>query len=223
MLFLLACSPPARAAFILQTATLGQTGFTSSNGPSGFFLTGTGYFAARFHVGQTTVVDLVGGHLVRLNPSGDPTIFAAITALPSSTALPADPPTTFTPLAFTVMSLPDTSQDVFAPLPVTLPIGDYALVLGSGRFGATGSGYLVNNNTPIGSPSFFYSDPGVWIDGSGSFGNVRLAVTALDVVPEPGSLVLTGTGAVLALLGTVCGRRRKLPGNAANAKPPSDG
>jgi hypothetical protein len=53
---------------------------------------------------------------------------------------------------------PTLSADISVPMAVTLTAGHYALIFGSGLFGATDGASVTINNSQVGSPSwFFYS------------------------------------------------------------------
>ncbi len=82
---------------------------------------------------------------------------------------------------------------------------------GSGLFSATGSGFMPSNNTDIpGSASYFFWNEiaGTWTDGGIS--NVRFVVAGNSgpaPIPEPGTLLLIGSG--LVGLGAGAWRRKK--------------
>ncbi len=118
-------------------------------------------------------------------------MFGAIIGLSSPTALPLGRP--FNPgevLASTIFTAPSFSDDVLIPLSVTLPPGDYALVFGSGLFGATGRGAMPLNNTDIpGSASYFTwnGNLNVWMDTQ--FRNLRFVVLGNPVeTPDAAAL-----------------------------------
>ena len=122
----------AKGGVILESAHLGTTG--QSGGASLF---ARQYLGARFHVDNTVVVDHIGGHLYGGPSPASATLFGAIYRLSGPTAFPAD---NLTPLAMTTLRPPFPSSDLLVPLSVTLNHGDYALVFGSGLFGANGHG-----------------------------------------------------------------------------------
>lgn len=123
---------PVSAALIHESATLGATGqVTGTTLNDSFFL------GSKFSVAGTVDVTSIGGHLRHIAFDGNQLIFGAIIGLSSPTAFPTGIPfgagdviasTTFDPGA--------PSSDIVVPLAVTLSAGDYALVFGSGLFGA---------------------------------------------------------------------------------------
>jgi hypothetical protein len=174
---------PAQAAIIHESATLGPTGSRS-----GATLISGIFVGSRFSLTNTVQVTEIGGHLVEFEGGS---LFGAIIGLSSPTALPSGRP--FDPgevLASTTFTAPSFSEDVLIPLSVTLPPGDYALVFGSGLFGATGRGAMPLNNTDIpGSASYFtwFGNPNVWMDTQ--FRNLRFVVLG-NPAPAPGTTPL---------------------------------
>src|SRR5262249_34890169 len=135
---------------------------------------------ARFHVSGTVAVDHIGAHFVK---SDGGLIYGAIASLTGSPGLPPDTPGTFNPLAVTTFT-PVKGADQLVPLSATLGPGDYALVFGSARFGATGMAAIGGGDTDKGQPSTFYSNATDWIDSplSGS----RFLVTGQSLSEEGG-------------------------------------
>jgi hypothetical protein len=156
-------------------------------------------------VNSVVEVESVGGNLVALGG----TIYAAIIPLSSPTALPPAAESygleNVTPLATTVFTPPFPSDEILVPLSVRLNPGDYALIFGSGQFGATGdAGMYSENDFDIpGSASYIYWNgqiDQVWHDSP--FGGYRFVVTG-RVIPEPATWLL-----VVASLGFLVFHRR---------------
>jgi hypothetical protein len=70
--------------------------------------------------------------------------------------------------------MPATSAQVQSPLALNLAAGTYALVFGGGLFGSTGSGGAPENDTDIGTPSYFFlsSGPTQWLNNG--FSDARM-------------------------------------------------
>jgi hypothetical protein len=152
---------------------------------------------------STITTTTIGGHFGTYeSPSGNGQFFGGIVALTSAADLP-DSIDLATPdvLATTRLTFPYPSADVSAPLTVTLNPGHYALVFGSGLFGATGYGGAKLNNGTLGDPSWITTPNSdiqlPWADANIDDG-MRFFITA---VPEPNAaaLVAIATFAILAL------------------------
>lgn len=158
------------------------------------------YLGSRFHLDRTVNVTAVGGHLSGTGFANQQ-IFAAIISLASPTALPIGNP--FDPgelVATTTFDPGRPGSDVRTPLAATLAPGDYALVFGSGLFGATGDAGLEATGTPLpGNSILLWNDQGsgfVWQD-VGQYG-VRFVVEADTVFAEANgsasTALLSGAG-----------------------------
>lgn len=187
------------AAKIYESATMGpagQSGGTTVN--SNFFL------GVRFQSPQTITTGSIGGHFGGNNfATGD--IFAAVLKIPNLGA-PVDGSdlTLANPdlLGVALITLPaamiPSSDEFAANLAVDLVQDDfYALVFGSGLFGATGSGFAATNNTEIGTPSYFFIQAGTYFNGGQSDTRFFVDSSPVPVVPEPAGIFL----AALALAG----------------------
>jgi hypothetical protein len=117
-------------------------------------------------------------------------------------------------LGATILNFPDPSAEVFGNLELHLDPGWYALVFGSGLFGAAGLGGALLNNPDIGAPSYIAFLPnGGWTDLStlpGPFENFRLVVQG-KVVPEPASEILTLLAITVLLVTRFQSRRSDRP------------
>lgn len=192
----LLCSP-ALADVIYESATLGPTGQYGGNA-----LTSSQFFGVRFEITEPVQVTEVGGHLSGWNGS----LFAAIVSLPGGAGtLPTGSPFDSSVEAYTTFTASSASQDYRAPLSVYLDPGWYALVFGSGQFGATGTGAMPGNNDPLPEASYIRWDGSQWRSYSTDL-RLRFVVEGDLVTPEPGSLALLSAGAlgIAALL-----RRRR--------------
>jgi hypothetical protein len=194
----LSIAAESQAAIIHESAILGTTGLSEFGSPA---LHEGQYIGSRFSVGEVTMVESVGGHIVGSSVGGDESYFAAIVSLSSATALPSGSPFDMTTVATTVFTPPYPSDDVLVPLAVTLNPGHYGLIFGLGQFGAgsSGSGAMPNNNVDIpGSASYFhwYIFADSWLDQSvGFLSGLRFVVTG-RVIPEPSSFALFGLGSL---------------------------
>jgi hypothetical protein len=191
----LASTANAGTPFNFESATLGPTDFGG-----GVNIDANQYLAVRFSLLSDTNITQVGGHLAEGSPGG---LFVAIVALPSSVGFPAYAPSGIASyaLASTVFTGgTPLSSDVSIPLSASLHAGDYALVFGSGAFGAAGYGYMPTNNKESGSPSFIngnYAAADKWVEGSHL--GLRFVVHGVSAIPEPAThgLLLSGLAALV--------------------------
>lgn len=199
---LVVAAGPAEGVIIHESATLGPIGQTS-----GWTAGPTQFLGSRFHVNAFVKVTAVGGHLWSSLTVGNQLLFAAIVALTGPAALPSGKPfDDGTLLAVTTFDPGFPSSDILTPLSVTLAPGDYALIFGSGLFGATGDGAMAFNNPDIpGQASYFTWRSLAWLDGGIS--NVRFVVvgqilggTADFALSPPSGTYLDTQGFDLALI-----------------------
>jgi hypothetical protein len=181
---------PARGDVLYQSATLGPIGQAS-----GYVLASYVFLGSRFSLSGPVQVDAIGGHMY----GNYGTLFGAIFSLSGPNALPSGSPFDSTPLAsvaFTPPVIGDT--DVSVPLSVELQPGNYAILFGSGQFGADGVGAMPTDNSDIpGQASYFGWWDNQWHNGG--FNSVRFAVYG-EPVPEPGIIALFAIGfGVIAL------------------------
>jgi len=174
------CVSVANAEVVYESATLGPTG---QGGGTGF--DDAVYLASRFSIVDSVQISAVGGH-VRGNG------FVAIIPLPSPTALPSFLPTEIesNALAGVPFTSPNLSIDMRAPMSLSLPPGDYAIVFGGqGPFGSdpTTSGTMAGNNTELPGVTFFYGrtqqggGDNQWVEGG--FTGARFVVEGDVVAP----------------------------------------
>jgi hypothetical protein len=196
---------PAHGEVIFESALLGPTGQT------GGALIGTltpgsdQLLGARFHIDDEVHVVAVGGHLSEHHDPGRGSLFAAIVPLGGSSAFPTGSPIDDTTLAVALFMASFFSTDLLVPLSLTLAPGDYALIFGSNRFGATGFGVMPTNNADLfGIAPYFFWDPpsGEWRNTTS--GGLRFVVSG-EAIPESSTLSLLVVG-TLGLL--VCAGRR---------------
>ena len=211
----------AHAAIIHESATIGPTGVPATN-LGVLVVSAIHYLGSRFSITSPTQVTAIGGHFVQINPPGNGLIFGAIVEVPGTAT--GDFPS-FLPaqigannLALTTLALPTpTSNSVIVPLSVLLPVGDYALIFGSGNSGAGGNGEMTNNNFPVGAinpnpPSLFEAvfaiqgATGGWLDLTNDVPQFYFVVEG-TVVPIPPAFGLFAAG--LLALGFIVRRRRR--------------
>jgi PKD domain/K319L-like, PKD domain/RTX calcium-binding nonapeptide repeat (4 copies) len=167
-----------QTVFQYETATLGETGVGVGVGAST-----TQYVGARFEVAASVSIAEIGAHLTA---SGS--IFGALIALSGPTDFPDSTDLSTSDVIGSVL-IPPTypSAEVTAPLALHLEPGWYAVMFGSGLFGADGIGSVTINNTDIGSPSYLRQTSGAYYDGG--FQNARFFVRS--ELPSSASATVT--------------------------------
>ena len=189
---LLNCCEVLGQDFIFESADVGRTGRFSGGGigVSEDFFSGV-----RFELTEPAEIGSIGG---MFSSREDGTIFGAVVELPGGFSYP-DPPDLSgnDVLGTTLLELPpfiDGIQDISAPLELSLDPGWYALMFGSGKFGATGNATAGGENpnphptadiiTLRQSDGFGIrqaSDPRFYLAGPGSHDN-----SAPGTDPDPG-------------------------------------
>ena len=196
----------AFADVLFESGTLGLTGVSWSDATSGTVPTVNisphVFTGVKFHLDQPVLTTSVGGHFV--SPSGG-AFFGTLVSLENETDFP-DSGDFSTPdtLGATLLSFPVASAEVFGDLNLSLDQGWYALVFGSGLFGANGAGGAPANNVDIGTPTYIAFQPGsgvTWIDLATFVTDLRFVVSGRSV-PEPSTPILI----ILGLL--ICFSRR---------------
>ena len=200
---LAAATSVASAETIFESGTLGQTGIPLSDVTDqtipGTNVNASVFSGVRFQLGQPAVTTQVGGHFVA---GGSGTFFGAIVELDNESDFP-DSEDFSTPdfLGSTLLTFPVPSDEVFGNLALTLDPGWYALVFGSGLFGATASGVTVRNGIDIGDPTYIGLQPGSvfgWVNRLASV-NRRYVVKG-QIVPEVSSFALAALASLLSLI-----------------------
>jgi len=197
------CATPTT---ILQTANYPVTGVLSGQGGFALLVSQFQFPAVRFTLTQATQITAIGGNLVSNGSTGNSEIFGAIAMTDASTTFPGALPTVFQPIAETTFIPPNSdAKDTIVPLSAILAPGNYALIFGSGRFGATGEGGMPFMSGDIGNPSYFIGQindtTGAnqnWNNGDSNLHNIRFVVIG-NVVPEPSTFALAALGAVALL------------------------
>jgi hypothetical protein len=207
-LLLLAFAPAyaAHADILFESGTLGPTGIfiheiNGGTEPGGAVVSDFVFDGVRFELTQPAITLRIGGHFVA-DPRVDDSFFGAIVKLDDVMDFP-DSGNLSTPdvLGATLLTFPNPSAEVFGDLQLNLDRGWYALVYGSGLFGATGSGGMLLNNADIGDPSYIAHQPGPgfgWGNLSPIFHNFRFVVEGI-VVPEPMALAILPITLVVVL------------------------
>jgi len=134
----------SQAKIIFETATQGPS---APIAPDNYTVTSVQFLGARFVVDSTVKTTSIGGHFISDGgPAGNGKFFGGIVALTTQSDFP-DSIDLSTPdvLGTTLLTFPDPSSEVSAPLEVTLSPGIYAVVFGTGLFGATSSGAAKSN------------------------------------------------------------------------------
>jgi hypothetical protein len=192
----------AIAAVIYESAVLGPTGIAQGSGPA-TNISAAVFTGVRFELTRPVATSQVGGHFVS---SSGGTFFGAVVSLDDANDFPnsgnlSSPDV----LGATALTFPTASAEVHGNLSLALDPGWYALVFGSGLFGATGSGVALRNGTDIGAPSYIAYQPmsGVsWVDITPVFNDHRFLVLG-TVVPEP-TAILLGVVPVLFVAARKC-------------------
>lgn len=199
-LFTAALSTSAAAAGIVyQSAS--YTGVDDGE----YILTADDSIGAAFTVTRTTTVTGIGAQFGGF-PSG--TIFGAIVPLASLSAFPAGASTDLAAIsvADVVFSVPQGTVDLVEPVSASLAPGSYAVIFGSGQFGATGFAGLGDENNPVGSPTLIRS---FFSDGWDTFSDTGVRLVVQGTVPEPSAWAMMLAG--FAGVGCMVRRRKNRP------------
>ncbi|TWU29944.1 hypothetical protein [Bythopirellula polymerisocia] len=169
---------------VLESAQLGTTGRIG-----GTTITSSQFVGWRFETSVPVAVEQVGGHMLVI-PDLQGDIFASLVRLSSIDTFPAGSPFNGVEVMATTTFRPNFPSDEFlTPLIATLIPGSYALVFGSGMFGATGGAALHNGPDqvdipPTNSSSYIFwgvaspGQPPLWRTNLAS--NMRFVVTGQE-------------------------------------------
>lgn len=180
------------------------TGSGTTNG--GIAVNVDQWLGARFELDQTYRITDIGGHVKSSSSPedfgfADRSVFAAIVPVEDSTGFPSD--TNLSEARFAIVF--EAPYNDFGPYPYQVPdtvietdfvleAGNYALMFGSGLFGATGGGWMPMRSSMMYLPWYF----GTF--GVPEFKNiereqlVRFFVHG-EAIPAPGALLLVTLGA----------------------------
>ncbi|MCC5598734.1 PEP-CTERM sorting domain-containing protein [Nostoc favosum] len=191
---------------ILESASLGSTGVFG-----GFAVNADNFLGWRFQVDSTLQVTEIGGHFFTFTEPnfGNGSIFGAIVPLNTSNALPKGTPFLLEEVLSAITFNPGfPSIDVAVPLSVRLAQGNYALVFGSGLFGASGLGAMPFSNPELPGTTFdsYFSWNGTGWENNGTsnagVSGIRFFLKGQLVthtnIPEPSSIF------GMLLLSTLC-------------------
>jgi hypothetical protein len=192
----------ASAALLYQSAATLHTG--PSNSIGGVGVDPTFFSGVNFQVTTPVHVDDIGGHFGNFAVAGNNQVFGAIMPVSSISSVPTPSDLSSNVLATTLITLPaaGTSNNASGPMSLNLSPGFYAVIFGSGKFGATSNFAVAATSRDDGAANtggvttyalrqsdgaFFTQAPGAryFVDGT---------------VPEPGSatalLVLTSASII---------------------------
>lgn len=192
----LALAAPAHAEYNLYTSANYVDENTDPFNPLGnYIIDGTNLVGAEFTVtGNDVRASSLGGNFTQYSAG---TIFGAIVAVNGGVV--GAPSSALAHVVFDSTGGGDETQALAAP--VLLNAGTYAVVFGSGLWGATGSSGLVAGQDAIGNPVLVQSTDGTSFSAL-TGDTVRVTVNA---VPEPSTWALLAGG----LLGVAALRTRR--------------
>ena len=198
----------------VQAGVIFETTTTPTPGqPDNAVLSSWQFMGNIFVLNSPTHIDGIGTYA---DVTDGGTIFGAIISLPNlnSGTKPSGNPFDSTTLVSTTLQPGSTQAVVFAPVSVDLAAGDYAVVFGTGYYGATSTfgTFGISNGTALSLPAGenqiswgSYCSGGTvycWTNES-YFGPSPyfFEVTGTSTTPEPSTLALFGAGFISVLLG----------------------
>jgi hypothetical protein len=166
----------------------------NANSGGGYSLHSNQFLGVRFQVTSKVTISRIGGHI-----GGGGQVFGALVRLSGPNDLPDSLNLTTPDVIGTTLLTLGGFPDVSSPLVQQLEPGWYALVFGSGLFGATGSGFMPGNNPEIGVPSYIHSVNNGFINS----GNRGVRFTVIEGNPVAITLNNVAPTAVFANGGAV--------------------
>jgi hypothetical protein len=216
MAALLLMGTAARAEVIYESATTTFTGETPTGGSAGGVQTDQEFWSGvRFFLDRAVIAEAIGGHFTTPVARGNDQIFGVIAAIESGLDVP-DLDTDVVAQTLLTLPTPGTSADIKGGVSALLQPGWYALVFGSGRYGATSelAGAIKSNaDGPVNQGidltfAIRVSDNVLIPQTAGARYFLEGREVPVSVIPEPGSMVLMGLGLVGAGLASAARRRR---------------
>lgn len=165
-----------------------------------YLIDSTDFIGATFTLAQATDVTALDGYFTQYSDGGS--LFGAIVAVDALNAVPAAN-LSGNALAHVVFTPNGDGNDQSVALSAHLKAGTYAVIFGSGLWGADGTSGLVNGQGTLGTPTLFTGDGNSWSASSNT--DVRIAVQGVSAVPEPSTLAMLLGG--LSLVGVLARRR----------------